>query len=134
VLLLDTNACIAILNGKSKKLLSRLNTQAVDTVAICSVVFGELLFGARKSARAAHNLERVQQFCAGLVSLPYDDAAAHHYGICRNLLERDGTPIGEADLMIASIGLAHDAVVVTQNMREFSRVPGLRVETFVTSA
>jgi tRNA(fMet)-specific endonuclease VapC len=133
MLLLDTNACIAILNGKSRKLLGRLNALSTDSVGICSVVLGELLFGARKSARASQNLERVKQFCDGLVSLSYDDQAAHHYGLCRNLLEHNGTPIGEADLMIASIGLAHDAVVVTQNTREFSRVPGLRVETFITS-
>ncbi len=130
MLLLDTNACIAILNGKSRSLLQRLNRHPVSDVAVCSVVRGELLFGARKSQRVDENLERVNNFCRGLVSLPYEDQAADHYGICRAILERAGTSIGEADLLIASIALAHDATVITRNHREFARIPGLRLETF----
>jgi tRNA(fMet)-specific endonuclease VapC len=129
--LLDTNACIAILNGTSKHLLARLNVLGPSEVALCSVVRGELLYGARKSQRVTANLQKVMAFCGGLVSLPYDDAAAEHYGMCRMLLEKAGTRIGEADLLIACIALACDATVVTRNEREFIRVPGLRVETFV---
>lgn len=128
--LLDTNACIAILKGNDEILRDRLDKLGPNKVVICSVVRGELLFGARKSAQLEKNLRRVSEFCKGLESLPYDDKATDFYGTNRAILERAGTKIGEADLMISSIALAYDLPVITRNVREFTRVPGLRVETW----
>ncbi len=128
--LLDTNICIAYLNGTDDSVRERLLDLSPRDVAICSVVKAELIFGARKSERVQSNLARLETFFAPLRSLPFDDAAAQWYGSIRNQLENAGSPIGANDLLIASIGRAHDAIVVTRNEGEFRRVPGLRVETW----
>jgi tRNA(fMet)-specific endonuclease VapC len=126
--LLDTNTCIAVLNRSSEAVVARFSAAAPSRLVVCSVVRAELVFGARKSVRTAEVLDRVESFLSPLVSLPFDDLAADHYGLIRADLERAGTPIGSNDLMIAAIGRAHDLVVVTRNRREFIRVVGLRVE------
>ncbi|MBI4704189.1 MAG: type II toxin-antitoxin system VapC family toxin [Deltaproteobacteria bacterium] len=126
--LLDTNACVHILNGTSAPVASRFARQCPATVRLCSVVKAELLYGARKSARVASTLAALERFFAPLASLPFDDDCAAEYGLLRADLERAGTPIGANDLMIAAIARHHDLAVVTHNVDEFSRVVGLRVE------
>ena len=126
--LLDTNACIRILNGSSPALVRRFRSHEPSEISLCSVVKAELLFGARKSARIAENLETLRLFFQPLPSLPFDDRAADHYGMIRTELEKLGTPIGANDLMIAAIARAHDAILVTHNVREFSRVANLQLE------
>jgi tRNA(fMet)-specific endonuclease VapC len=128
--LLDTNACIAILKGTDETLRDRLDEIGPQNIAICSVVRGELLFGARKSEQVERNLLSLTSFCQGLESFPYDDKAANFYGTNRAILEKSGEKIGEADLMISSIALAYDLTVITRNRREFVRVPGLKVESW----
>jgi len=124
--LLDTNACIAVLNASSPELVARL--RAETPVLLCSVVKAELLYGARKSRAVARNLTALERFFAPLRSLDFDDGAAEEYGRLRADLEQAGTPIGANDLMIAAIARAHDLTVVTRNVDEFARVVGLRVE------
>jgi tRNA(fMet)-specific endonuclease VapC len=80
------------------------------------------------SARAAENLDRVDRFCAAFESLPFDDAAASRCGEIRAQLRREGRPIGANDLLIAAIALAADLTLVTRNLSEFRRVPGLTVD------
>jgi tRNA(fMet)-specific endonuclease VapC len=126
--LLDTNACIRVLNGSSGPLIGRLRRQAPSEIRISSVTRAELLYGARRSARVAENLRLLAVFFAPLVSLPFDDACAEHYGALRASLSAAGKPIGPNDLLIAATALAHDLTLVTHNLREFSRVTGLRVE------
>lgn len=126
--LLDTNACIALLNGTSRSLAARLARHRPSDVRLCAVVKGELLFGARKSTRAAENMRLLDAFFARFVSLPFDDACADRYAALRHELQRDGTPIGPNDLMIAAIAMANDLVLVTHNVGEFARVLGLKVE------
>lgn len=128
MILLDTNICIAFLNGTDELVRERLTALAPAEVALCSVVKGELLYGARKSQQVDRNLSRLATFFAAFESLPFDDAAAGHYGVVRAQLEAAGTPIGGNDLIIASIALAADARLATRNVGEFRRVPGLRVE------
>ena len=106
------------------------NALPPSDIRLCSVVKAELLYGARKSARVSANLERLSQFFATLESLPFDDAAAEHYGLLRTHLESAGTPIGALDMMIAATALAAGATLVTRNQREFHRVAGLSVETW----
>ena len=86
------------------------------------------MFGARKSSDPARNLRVLRRFFEPLGSLPLDDAGAEAYGSIHFELERSGLPIGANDLLIAATAVAHDAVLVTHNVREFSRVPGLRLE------
>jgi tRNA(fMet)-specific endonuclease VapC len=128
--LLDTNACIAHLNGRSEKLTQRLRRCTPESVVLCAVVKAELLFGARKSAKAEENLARLTRFFQPLVSLPFDDAAADRYGSIRATLERAGTPIGANDLMIGAIALTHSVTVVTANEAEFSRIDVLVCENW----
>lgn len=126
--MLDTNACVALLNGSSAALADRLAAQRPSEIRLCAVVKAELLFGARKSERAADNLRLLETFFARFTSLPFDDAAAEQYGRLRHDLQRAGTLIGPNDLMIAAIALAADFILVTNNVGEFSRVLGLKVD------
>ena len=126
--LLDTNACIRVLNGSSPRLVARLRAHEPAEIRLSAVVRAELLYGARRSARPAENLRLLARFFAPFVCLPFDDACAERYGQLRVELERADTPIGPNDLLIAATALAHDLVLVTHNVAEFSRVAGLRFE------
>ncbi len=128
MVLLDTNACIRILNGSSARLVARLREHEPAEIRVCAVVKAELLYGARRNSRTADNLRLLARFFEPLVCLPFDDACAERYGLIRVELERAGTPIGPNDLMIAATAIAHDLVLVTHNVAEFSRVAGLRFE------
>jgi tRNA(fMet)-specific endonuclease VapC len=128
--LLDTNACIRILNGTSAQLVERLRAHDPGELGLSAVVRAELLFGARKSSRVSSNLELLARFFAPFKSIPFDDVCAEHYGLLRAELERAGTPIGPNDMMIAATARAHDAVLVTANAEEFRRVVALRVENW----
>lgn len=131
--LLDTNACIALLNGTSAPLADWLRRRQPSDVCLCSVVKAELLFGAHHSARVNENLRVLERFSESFRSLPFDDAAAAHYATIREDLERRGEPIGANDLMIAAIAAANDATLLTANVGEFSRVIGLRAESWGVS-
>ncbi len=129
--LLDTNSCIAILNGSSRTLLDRWRSCEPTDISLCAVVKAELLHGARRSTRVAENLETLAVFFAPYVSLPFDDTCAEHYGAIRAELEAMGRPIGPNDLFIAAIARAHGLSVVTHNTRELARVVGLAVEDWL---
>ena len=126
--LLDTNACIRILNNRSPALVARLRSHDPSEVCLCAVTKAELLFGAYNSARPAENLRLLQLFFAPYMSLAFDDACADHYGRVRFDLQRQGIPIGGNDLLIAAIAVANGVTVVTANTREFRRVVGLQFE------
>ena len=126
--LLDTNTCIGFLSARAPLVEERLRRARPSDVALCSIVKAELLFGARNSARTAENLARLATFFGPLRSLPFDDRAAEQAGLVRFALGSVGTPIGPNDLLIAAIALSRGLVLVTHNVKEFERVPGLRVE------
>ena len=126
--LLDTNACIRVLNDSSHPLVSRLRQHHPAEIRLCSVVKGELVYGARRSSRPAENLRLLSRFFAPFISLPFEDRCADHYGEIRHDLQRAGTLIGPNDLLIAATAIGHDATLITHNTREFSRVVGLALE------
>lgn len=126
--LLDANVCIRLINNSSPALLRRFRLESPASLRLSSVVRAELMFGARNSGRVAENLRLIADFWEPFVSLPFDDPSAAHYGVIRAELRRQGRPIGSNDLLIAATALAHDVTLVTHNTREFSRVPGLRLE------
>lgn len=128
--LLDTNACIRVLNNRSPSLVAKLRSHEPSELCLCSVVKAELLFGAYNSARPAENVRVLQVFFAPYQSLPFDDACAEHYGRIRFDLQRQGIAISGNDLFIAAIALAHAVTLVTANTREFSRVVGLELENW----
>ena len=126
--LLDTNTCIAYLNGRAVGVRRRLQALPPGEVALCSVVKAELLYGARKSTNPSGVLAKLQLFFAPFTSVPFDDAAAQAYGTLRADLERAGRPVGPNDLMIAAIALERGLTLVTHNTGEFERVVGLTIE------
>lgn len=126
--LLDANICIYLVNNSSPRLNRRIETVENGRIFLCSIVKGELIAGALKSAQPDRNLSRFDLFFAGFRSLPFNDRAAAEYGRIRSTLEKAGTPIGSNDLLIAAIARAHNLTLITNNLREFARVPGLLVE------
>jgi tRNA(fMet)-specific endonuclease VapC len=128
IYLLDTNACIRILNGSSESLAKRLALTPPSRIRLCSIVKMELLNGAHRSSKAASNLQKLRRFFAPLKSFPFDDSVAERAALIRSELELQGTPIGPMDTLIAATALEHEATLVTHNIREFSRISTLRWE------
>ena len=126
--LLDTNICIHLIKKKSALLLARLQKAELAAVGLSSIVLSELEYGVEKSQRVAQNRMALAQFVAPLEIVEYDSEAAQCYGRLRSALERKGQPIGPLDQLIAAHALALDCTLVTNNVREFVRVEGLRVE------
>jgi tRNA(fMet)-specific endonuclease VapC len=127
--LLDSNTCIDHLrHGAASKVTPKLLSAPPGSVYLCSIVVGELLFGACRSAQPAVTLAKVRTFCAGYVSLPFDDRAADEYSQIRAHLTGLGQIIGANDLIIAAIALSNGMTLVTHNTSEFNRVPRLIVE------
>lgn len=127
MLTLDTNICIGLLRGE-RSLVERLSILQPGDVAISSIVRAELLYGARNSGKVSANLKRLEAFFAPLILHPFDERAADQYGILRAQLRKSGRPVGGNDMLIAATALAHDAILVTRNSREFAQLAGLRVE------
>ena len=125
--LLDTNTCIQFLNGTSQAVKQHFQQTLPSEIAVCSVVKGELLFGARHSQRVEANLQKLKLFFAPLQSLSFDDRCAEEYAQIRTDLARQGKLIGPNDMLIAAIARAHDAVLITNNTHEFERVANLRL-------
>lgn len=125
--LLDTNICIYIAKKKPQHLLSRFERLNTGDTAMSLVTYLELVYGAYKSERTDDNLSTIQQLVSFIPVLSLDISVAHHYGRVRTELERKGTPIGAYDLMIACHAMSMELTLVTNNTREFSRIPGLRV-------
>ena len=130
--LLDTNICIFTIKNRPQRLREMFNQQA-EFLCTSSVTMAELFYGAEKSARVAENLSVIESFAARLEVLDFDPPAAAHYGQIRAELESSGTPIGPYDLMIAGHARSRGLILVTNNRREFDRVPGLRVEDWVAA-
>jgi tRNA(fMet)-specific endonuclease VapC len=125
--MLDTNICIYVMKSYPPKLRERFNAHA-EQLCISSITLGELHYGAEKSARRAANLTAIEQFVARLDVLAFGDKAAAHYGQLRAELERAGTPCGPHDIQIGGHARSEGLVLVSNNLREFARMPGVRVE------
>ena len=126
--LLDTNVCIALINGKPASVRARFQkaTEAGAEMAVSSVVAFELWYGVAKSARPEWNAARVETFFAGpLQLLAFDEEDAKSAGTIRAAMESVGRPIGAYDLLIAGQALRHKMTLITANVREFRRVRGL---------
>lgn len=125
--LLDTNACIAVINDKPQ---ARARLRQVhrrrEIASVSTISLFELWFGIGKSRRAAENAEQLEAFLSLVQPLPFDADDARAAGELRLILARAGTPIGSYDLLIAAQGLRRGLTIVTANIGEFSRVPDLR--------
>lgn len=125
--LLDTNLCIQILTQRSPHIQDQFLRHSPEQIALCGIVKSELLYGARHSQRVEANLQLLQTFFRPLRNLSFDDRCAAEAAQIRADLAPQGKPIGPNDLLIAATARAHDAVLVTHNTREFSRVTNLRL-------
>lgn len=126
--LLDTNACIALINGEPAAVRGRMQkaTAAGGRVLVSSIAVFELWYGVGKSTKREFNRKRLEKFLAGpILVLPFEDADARMAGSVRAALEAVGKPIGAYDLLIAGQALRHQLTLVTANVSEFSRVKGL---------
>lgn len=126
--LLDSCVCIDFLRGNLKKGYDLMCKSDPRLFKIPSVVQAELLLGAAKSNNPDTNRFFVEQFLLPFDILPFDSRCAREYASIRSYLEKEGKKIGPNDLMIASIARVHNAVLITHNMREFKRVPGIELE------
>jgi tRNA(fMet)-specific endonuclease VapC len=125
--MLDTNICIYIIKRKPQAIIERFLQTEISQIGISSITLSELLFGVSKSSKPDQNKIALAQFIAPLEIMPYDDQAAHCYGDLRAYLEREGKPIGSLDMLIAAHALSINSTIVTNNEKEFIRVPNLRI-------
>lgn len=128
--MLDTNIVIYVIKRRPPEVLKAFNLRA-ELMCISVLTEAELLHGAEKSERREHNLRQIEDFTSRLEVLDYDRKAGSHYGNIRAELERNGTPIGVNDLHIAAHARSEGLVLVTNNLREFERVKGLRTENWL---
>lgn len=129
--LLDTNICIYLIKRRPPEVRRRFAGLAYGDVCLAAITVAELEYGVAKSAQPERNAAALQGFLLPLEVLPFDAAAAACYGALRADLERRGLVIGSMDMLIAAQALAAGLVLVTNNAREFSRVPGLYCENWV---
>lgn len=128
--LLDTNIVIYVIKQRPTAALATFNRHQ-GRMAVSSITVAELIHGAEKSRHPARNLSVVEDFCSRLAVLPYTVEAAYHYGGIRAALEQSGQPIGVNDLHIAAHARSQGLTLVSNNLREFERVPGLLLENWV---
>jgi tRNA(fMet)-specific endonuclease VapC len=127
-LMLDTNICIDLIRERPQSLLERLSSHAVGDVGISVITLAELEYGVSKSTRRAKNREALDQFVSPLEVAAFERQSTAVYGRLRAALEKKGRSIGSMDLLIAAHAVSFDVPLITHNVREFRRVPGLRIE------
>jgi tRNA(fMet)-specific endonuclease VapC len=129
--LLDTNICIYIIKRKPADAIERLRQSQISEVGISSITLSELEYGVAKSSKPEQNQIALAQFLAPIEILSYDHEAAQIYGQLRAFLERQGKPIGSLDMLIAAHALSLDCILVTNNEKEFDRVPNLKIDNWL---
>ena len=130
--MLDTNIVIYVIKRRPVEILAVFNAHA-GQMCISSITLAELLHGVEKSSMITKNLRKVEDFVSRLEVLPYENTAASHYGDIRTNLEKKGTVIGVNDLHIAAHARSEGFILVSNNVREFERVEGLRLENWIES-
>ena len=129
--LLDTNTCIYFLNRTSERIISQFKRFSPSEIKLPSITVAELFYGAQKSKAQKKNRDIVENFISTFEIIPFDERCCKIYARIRASLEKSGVPIGPMDLLIASISLANNYILVTNNIREFKRIKGLKTEDWV---
>ncbi|HOB95479.1 MAG TPA: type II toxin-antitoxin system VapC family toxin [Aquabacterium sp.] len=130
--MLDTSICIYAMKHRPPEVLTQLRAHAAAGLGISSITAGELHFGVAKTG-SVRNQAALRQFLEPLETADFGAQAAENYGRLRATLEQAGTPIGPLDTQIAAHALALDVTLVSHNLREFARVPGLRLVSWVST-
>jgi tRNA(fMet)-specific endonuclease VapC len=128
--MLDTNICIYVIKNRPAALRERFD-QLAEALCISVITLGELLYGVEKSARRTENLQAVEQFTARLEVVPFSPRAAAHFGQIRAELAKLGTLCGAYDMLIGAHARSEGLMLVSNNVREFQRMPGLLVVNWV---
>jgi tRNA(fMet)-specific endonuclease VapC len=128
--MLDTDICIYIIKRKPAGVIKRLMKSQISQIGISSITLSELEYGVEKSSKQAQNQVALAQFVAPMEILSYGDEAALQYGRLRAFLEKQGTPIGSLDMLIAAHALSINSILVTNNEKEFGRVPNLKIDNW----
>lgn len=131
ILLLDTDTCIYLIKNKPPEALRRFEEYDVGDIGVSSLTAAELCFGVRKSRRPGQNGRALEQFLLPLEVADFGYEAATAYGGIRAELEKQGTPIGSLDTLIAAHAVSLNVALVTNNTREFARVPNLELKNWV---
>lgn len=129
--LLDTNICIYIAKGHPSEVRERFARHTLHELAMSPITLGELRFGAEKSQARDRAMATIEKLTQAIQTCPVPVAAGEHYGEIRATLQKQGQPIGNNDLWLAAHARAEGWILVTNNTREFERVPGLQVENWV---
>jgi len=129
--MLDTNMCIYIITRKPQAVVERFLHTEISQIGISSITLSELMYGVCKSSKPEQNQMALTQFMAPLEILPYGDDAAQYYGDLRVHLEKQGTSIGSLDMLIAAHALSTACTLITNNEKEFIRIPNLNIENWV---
>jgi tRNA(fMet)-specific endonuclease VapC len=129
--LIDTNICIYIMNKRPPEVIQKFKDKEVGQIGISSITVSELQYGVSKSKFREQNLRRLEEFLTPFQILSYDESASKFYGEIRSQLERQGSIIGPLDLLIAAHALSQKLVLVTNNEKEFKRIPLLKVENWI---
>lgn len=128
--MLDTNICIYIMKNKPEKVLRRFKEELNNGIGISSITLAELEYGMKHSSNPSQNERALLRFLVPLSVLPFGAGAASEYGAIRTFLQNNGTPIGQLDMLIAAHAKSEGLVMVTNNVRVFERVPGLKIENW----
>jgi tRNA(fMet)-specific endonuclease VapC len=129
--MLDTNICIYVIKTRPTSVIERFSSFAIGEIGISVITLAELEYGAAKSLQPKRNREALKQFILPLEVAAFEAGTTAAYGSARVALEKRGTPIGAMDLLIAAHAVSLGVTLVTNNTREFARVPGLHVENWV---
>ena len=128
--MLDTNICIYAIKNKPEQVLEKLKQNLSNGICISAITLAELQHGVEKSMNSEKNSMALLQFLSILDILPFDDLAAVEYGKICAYLQKRGTPIGTMDMLIAAHAKTENLIIVTNNVREFERVPNLKIENW----
>ena len=129
--MLDTNICIYLIKNKPAHVRERFKMHQPGDLCLSSITVAELMYGAYKSQQTQRNLDALERFLMPFEIVSWDYGASVRYGQIRAQLERRGRIIGQMDMQIAAHALREDVTLVTNNVREFERIDGLRVENWV---
>ena len=128
--MLDTNICIYVMKEKPEAVLRRFQQELNAGLCISSITLAELEYGMKHSSNPIKNEQALLRFLVPLSILPFGTTAAFEYGDIRDYLQKQGTPIGPLDMLIAAHARSERMILVTNNIREFERVPNLELENW----
>lgn len=129
--MLDTNICIELIRNKPQSLIEKITSYQLGEIGASSITVAELAHGANKSNQVEKNLLALEQFLLAIEVADFDQRASATYGKIRAFLEKEGNAIASMDMLIGAHALSLNVVMVTNNIKEFKRIPNLQVEDWL---